>query len=67
MLKLPLSQDLVARRPVVVEGGALDSVAALRPLTVVEKQSLGKLKAAARAAKSAGGRPGSREVDRRAA
>jgi len=45
VLEPPLSQDKESRRPIVVEGDALDTLAACPPLTVVEISRLRELKA----------------------
>lgn len=44
----PLRQDPEKRRPIVRDGGTLDTVRACRPLTLVEKETLKKLKAEAK-------------------
>ena len=46
VVDLPLQQDPAGRRPTIVAGDMLDSVAACRPLTVIERQTFAKLKAA---------------------
>src|SRR6516225_3821999 len=45
VLEPPLSQDKESRRPIVVEGDALDTLAACPPLTIVETARLRELKA----------------------
>ena len=53
IVELPLRQDTVARRPTVVDGDVLDSIAACKPLTVVEKQTIKRLRAQAAVSLSA--------------
>ena len=48
MVEPPLRQDPEKRRPLVRDGGALDTVSVCRPLTLVEKETLKKLKAEAK-------------------
>ena len=45
----PLQQDKESRRPIAVDGVALDTVAACPPLTIVERARLDELKAKERA------------------
>jgi hypothetical protein len=44
-LKPPLVQDAEQRRPIVLHGSALDSIATCPPLTIVEKSALSMLRA----------------------
>ena len=46
-LKPPLAQDPASRRPIMVKGGVLDTIAACPPLTLVERERLRKLQAEA--------------------
>src|SRR5262249_60843867 len=45
ILEPPLRQDKESRRPIAVEGDALDTIAACPPLTIVETAQLRELKA----------------------
>jgi hypothetical protein len=45
VLSMPLAQDLAARQPTAVEGEALDTITACRPLTIVELAKLRELRA----------------------
>jgi hypothetical protein len=45
LLEPPLQQDPECRRPTVCDGKALDTIAACRPLTIVEKAKLEELRA----------------------
>jgi hypothetical protein len=45
ILTKPLKQDKASRRPISVDGGALDTVAACPPLSIVENSTLQELKA----------------------
>ena len=46
ILEPPLTQDAEARRPIATEGEALDTLAAMPPLTIVERARLDELRAA---------------------
>jgi hypothetical protein len=48
ILEAPLEQDQESRRPIAVDGETLDTLAAVPPLTIIEKAALAKLKAEAR-------------------
>jgi hypothetical protein len=48
MVEPPLRQDPEKRRPIVRDGGALDTASACKSLTLVEKETLKKLKAEAK-------------------
>ena len=57
----PIGQDLAARQPIIVEGGALDTSKACPPLTIVETATLQELRAK-EAHRLAGDRARAREI-----